>query len=716
MAVIVVGDVDPVRVTQWIRGQFAALPRPLPPRPRPVVTLPDHAEPYVSVVSDSEATRSEVTVLYQQPLRPHTTTAAYRQDLVAHLYVAMLNERLADVARRADAPFLEADTHQEPFMRSAEAYLLHARVSDGGIVRGLGGVLGEVVRAKQHGFTAAELERARRTMLRDVDEEEADRAKLQSSGYADAYVTQFLTGRPRLAVDADVALSRTLISTIALDEIDALPSRWLTDSDRVILASAPAKAGVMPQPDALLAAYDSVTRQRLPAYVERVDSTPLIPHPPTPGRVVTEQRDSATGVRVWTLANGIRVLVKSTDYSPDEVRLGGYRRGGTSLAPDSLWIVARHAAGIVRQGGLGGFDESALGKRLAGRAVQAGVSIDDYYENVSGAASPRDLETMLQLVYLSFTAPRADTAAYRTYRTQMRSTLADRGASPQAAYVDTARAMFAQHHPRARPATAAWADSLDLDRALAFYHSRFDDASGFTFVVVGAVDADTLRPLVERYLGSLPSLGRTHAWRDVGIRPPDTVVVQTIRRGTEPQSRAQIGFSGPFTPSPDEEMAGHALANVLQLRLTERLRQQIGGAYAPSVSFDATLAPVPIYILSLGFGAAPDRLHELTDATFAEIARLRSDGPTADELHIVVEGLRRRHETEVLTNGYWMAQVRRADERGESLAGITRYEPLLHGLTAERLCQAAQRYLDLHRYVQLSLYPESGTTQTGTTP
>ena len=332
------------------------------------------------------------------------------------------------------------------------------------------------------------------------------------------------------------------------------------------------------------------------------------------------------------------------------------------------------------------------------------MEVGEFHESVSGYAAPRDLETMLQLVYLYFTAPRRDSVAWEAYRERAREAFRDRAASPDAAFADTLRSALTQRHPRARPLTAAAVDSLNLDRALAVKRDRFADAGDFTFYLVGALNPDSIRPLVERYLGGLPSAGRREASRDRGVRTPAGVVRKSVRRGVEPQARTQVVFSGPAEWERRNVALLRTLADALEIRLRDRLREELGGTYGVGVAASSRREPRPEFRLVVDFSAAPDRLDELSRALFAELEEVKRTGVTEADLAKVREQHRRERETQLRENDFWMSQIVQYDAGGWELSAIAA-PPLSQTFTPADVRDAARRFLHTGRYVQVSLFP-----------
>jgi len=312
---------------------------------------------------------------------------------------------------------------------------------------------------------------------------------------------------------------------------------------------------------------------------------------------------------------------------------------------------------------------------------------------------------MFQLVYLYFTAPRRDEDAYSALLDRFRANLVNRGSTPAAHFSDTLQITLSQGHPRARPPGMYLLDEMDLDRSLAFYRDRFEDASDFTFVIVGAIDLAAIRPLVETYLGGLPSTGRDESWRDHDIRPPSGVVEKVVRYGIEPRSQTQIMIAGPFTDRREDAYALGSLADALELRLMDVLREELGGTYGVGTSASVSLRPEPRYTFAIGFGAAPERLEELTDAVFEQIRILAEEGPPSEDVEKIREQQRRARETSLRENSFWAGQILAYHRDGRSLEDIVTFDRLLATLSVDLIRTAARNWLDTGEYIRVSLYP-----------
>jgi zinc protease len=707
MAVVAVGDFDPARMVELIRDRFSAIPAVASPRPRTVYPVPDHDSTFIVVSTDPEATSSEVLVYYKQPARQMITLRDYRRALVEHLYNRMLNERLSEMTRRPGSPFIQAFSGQGSIVRTKEVYVLGAVVENGGIARGLEAVLTEAERVDRFGFTASELERAKSNLMRGIERAFNERDKSNSSQFVAEYVNHFLQDEPFPGIEAEFAITKWFLPQIGLEEVNGLAREWITDRNRVIVARSPEKEGVTaPSEEELASVFARARRANVAAYVDSSASAPLFGERPSPARIVSQKRDTVLGTFEWKFANGLRVIAKPTDFKADEILFTGYSPGGSSRAPDRDYFNASAAATLVQLGGLGQFNQTELRKKLAGVAVAMGPYIARDQEGFRGSAAPGDLETALQLVHLAAVSPRADTSAYTAFISNLRGVLANRGASPEAAFEDTVTVTLTQHHPLTRPLTVERLSELDLQVALRIYRDRFADMGDFTFVFVGNLDVDSLRTMTASYLGTLPSSGRKETWRDLGIRQPTGVVERVVTKGLEPRARTQIVFNGPFEYTPQNRYLLQSLAEVLSISLRERLREELGATYGVSVTASTSRIPRGEYGFTIDYGSSPERAEELSRVIFAYLDTVRASGADTSAVSKVRESHLRSRETSLRQNGYWLSQIAFHDQTGEDPLAILTIRPMVDRLSSRSMGEAARRWLLPRRYVKVTLLPE----------
>jgi zinc protease len=711
MAVVAVGDADPLRVERLIRERFSKLTRPVGARARPAVPVPPNEQTLVSIATDPEQQVSTLYVLYKRPSRTERLVSDYRRSLVGELYNFMLNQRLSEIARKPDAPFSVASSSYGGFVRATDVYQLVATVKDGGLVKGLEAVLTEARRVDQHGFLPAELDRAKATTLRAYESAYAERDKSESADYVSEYLAHYLTGDPSPGISWEYRQVQRILPTVTLTEVNALGREWISDRNRVVAVAAPEKAGVaVPTEAELLRVFGTVDGATVAAWTETVSDAPLVGEKPATGAIASESRVDELGMTEWTLSNGVRVLLKPTTFKADEVLMRAWSPGGSSLVPDADVPSATLATTVVERGGVATFNAIELNKKLSGKQASVSPFIDDVSQGFSGRASPKDLETLFQLVYLKFVAPRRDEAAFNAFKSQVAPFFANRANNPEATFSDTILVTMAQHHPRARPISQPLLDDVKYSRAFEIYKERFADASGMTFLFVGSFTLEAMRPLVEKWLAVLPSKGRKETWRDVGVRSPTGVIERTVRQGVEPKAQSLVLFTGTVDYTPETRYALRSLGEYLEMRLLENLREALGGTYSVGVSGQVSKYPLSEYTVSVSFGSAPERTDSLFGTVMAVIDSTKAGNITASDVEKIREQQQRTMEVSVKENGYWLGNISARLENGEDPRGLLKYGDFIKGLSADQIRDAARRFLDAKNYARFTLLPARPTT------
>jgi zinc protease len=707
MAVVAVGDFDKAKIEELIKKHFAPLSVPLGAPVRPAYPIPDHDETLFAIAADKEATQSVVAVYHKLPLAEQSTVGAYRRMLVERLFNDMLNDRLSEIAQKPEPPFLGAVSSRGRFVGTKDVYVLSALVGEGGIPRGLRALYTEGERVARFGFTATELERRKSESMRYFERAVTEKETQDSGAYVEEFTRAFLEGEPTPGIQFEYDLHKQYMPGISLEEVNALAREWMTDRNRVIMANLPEKPGVAAPTEAALAAVlEEVKSAEIAPYEDTTTDAPLLAAPPEPGTVVARREIDAIGATEWTLSNGARVVLKPTGFKEDEILFRALSAGGISLAEDRSLVPANTADQVVAAGGLGEFSAVSLEKKLAGKAVQIQPSIDELEEGLAGNASPKDAQTLFELIHLTFTAPRPDPVVFDVIKTQLKTFLENRTQSPESVFSDTLRTTMQRDQPRFRPMTVDEIPEMSLEKSLAFYRDRFADASDFTFFFVGNLDLERIEPLVCTYLASLPSIHRKETWKDWRVPPPEGVVTKTVEKGVEPKSLTAIVFSGPFANNAGNRAHIRAAAQVLEARLRKLLREKLSGTYDVRVSPGYSKIPREEFRMSIDLGTDPARIDEMSEAIFREIKALRKKGPTAKEVEEIKLAESRDFETSSRQNGWWLSQISERYRVGEDPAGIVRLPESFGLLTQASVKAAARAYFDLTRYVQVTLYPE----------
>jgi len=709
MAVIVVGDIDPAGIEALVRTRFGAIPTPAETAPAVDRLIPPNVEPLYSVATDPEAQGWTVSVVYKRPIEIDRTVEEYRRSLVQDLVVQMLNLRLAEIARRSDAPFLAASAGGSRLGRSVSVFQIGATVPEGGLADGLAALAIEGRRMERFGFTAGELARARASLLASYERAFKERDTTESARYAAEYVRAALEQEAIPGMAFEYRMASELVPAVTLEDVAAEAARLVHDDNRLVLVVAPEKNGQpVPIQTSLAAVLHTASAAAIEPWRESTAGRVLVEEVPAPGRVTGRRTIPEIGTTVLTLANGVEVWLKPTDFKTDQVLFSAQAPGGLSLAGEEHFREASLATALVGVGGLGEFSPVDLSKMLAGAIAQASPSVSTYTHGVSGAASPADLETALQLNYLTFTAPNLSAEAFDLLKRRLTAMLANQSENPRSVFGERVEQVNTSGHYTADAPAPADVPGLDLEAMRGFYQARFRNAADFQFFFVGAFDLDETVPLIERWIGGLPSTGtRSTTIKDMAIRFPDGVVREEVRKGREPASQTIMSF---FADTGLDELEMHrarAAASLVGMRLREILREQLGGTYGVGV-FYRNLLPQPKYgAMTVQFGSAPENVGTLTGAVIAEIQRLVKEGPTADDVAKVQEMERRALETSVRENQYWIGSLQSVALLGWDPAGIARRGDRIETLSVAVLHKAISMYFPLDRRTVVTLLPDA---------
>ncbi|HEX6973758.1 MAG TPA: insulinase family protein [Vicinamibacterales bacterium] len=711
MAVIVVGDIDRDAVVEKIKARFSGLTNPSPERPRPAFDVPEQPGTRYAIVTDKETTATAVELSNLRPARNQGTVGGYRDLMLDQLFAAMLGARLDEMTQRENPPFLRAaaDRSLFPTPRTKDEASLQALVANDGVAQGLDALVTELHRVAQFGFTATELARAKQARMAGYERIVTESPDRESESRADEYTRNFLQGEALPTIWQELAFQRRFVPDITLASINALTTDWFPEKNRLVVVAAPDAPGVvLPDQAQLAAVVKSASSKKLTAYEDVASGQSLMDAPPARGSIVKTTMRAEAGITEWTLSNGATVVLAPTKLKEDQVLFRAFAPGGMSLASDADFISARVADSVVAAGGVGSFSAVMLDKILAGKAVGVSPFINEISQGVGGGSTPQDLETLFQLIYLRFTAPRADPAVFAAMQAQARALLANQQASPDVVFNQAIDAALSGNSPRRAPETPATVSQWNLAKAMAFYKARFADAANFTFVFVGSFTPETIKPLVETYIASLPATGAKETWRDLGITLPSGVVEKTIEKGIAPKSQVAIVFSGPFEYDPAHLLALRTMTLVLQSRLLDTIRQELGGTYSITATPDADKFPRPEYTVRIEWTCDPARTDTLVKRVFDEIEFVKGTPFNSGQMGIIREALTRDFEKNSEENGYLLREISRRYEQGDTsdLAAVRSIAGQVNSLTGAAIQRAARTYLNTENYVKVIQTPE----------
>ncbi len=704
MAVIAVGDFDPEAMEKEITARFGNLVSEGTKRPREAVAVPHEHPTAVTIATDPELPFSDVQVIDKMDHRPELTKADYRRMIVENLYHSMLRARFSQLAQDPAAPFTGAGSYTSSLTRTADGFVRSASAKQGRTAEALTLLVREIERVEQHGFTEGELDRARSETLASAETSAAEWAKTPSDQIADEMTRHFFEREQMPGRLVELELNRAVLPTVTLAELNHLAATWGSDKGRVISISGPATAK-LPTEQEVRALFAAASKDKVEPWKDEA-ARPLLTKLPTPGKVVSSTRDTGADATVWTLSNGVRVIVKLTSFQNDSIEIQGWKPGGTSLVPDL--VNGRFASAVVATGGAGDLDATALQKAMMGKIAWISVGLGEMSESVRGSTRPADLETAMQLMYQRLTAPRRDERAFAAWKDDQLEWARNRRMLAEVSFYEDMEAVRSKNHPRRQPTTPELLAKVDLDKAHAVWRSRFADFTGATFVFVGNVDLAKLQPLVEQYLASLPAAGKKDKWKDVGITYAAGKVSKEIVQGSEPKSYVSMTFGAPEKWSRDAARDARVLAMVLQIRLREVLREDMGGVYGVRSSVSLSREPTMRREATISFGCDPANVEKLRDAALGVLRTIQKEGTSAEILSKVTEQLKRARETDAKENWWWGSQLREAYWYGEDFTTVSDLSGLLARVTSDRVKASAKQFFSEKHLVFGVLRPAGG--------
>ena len=449
---------------------------------------------------------------------------------------------------------------------------------------------------------------------------------------------------------------------------------------------------------------------KIEAYTEKVSDAPLLAVIPVSTKVSRRTDNNVTGYTELTFGNGVTMVLKPTDYKNDEIILSAFSPGGISLYPVSDVMSATIASTIISQSGLGDYNYIDLQKKLSGNTAKLSPYINELREGVSGSCSPKDLETMLQLNYLYFTNTRKDESAFNSYISRLKNSIKPLRSTPQIIFQDTLSKIISMNSPRVvNIPSDAQLDQINLDRLVSIFKERFADASDFTYLMVGNFKVDDVIPLLEKYIGGLPSIKRKENWKDVTPGFPKGLVVVEVPKNSEPQSQVAMVWKGDFKWNDEDRQGFTMLMNILSIKCRESMREDQGGVYGVSISGSATKLPVPKYTIQSAWGCNPDNIKKLTQTVLDEMEKIKNDGPTEIDLGKVKETLIRDRESRMKENSFWLSAIQNQYINGDRILSLEEYKTFVNSFDNGKIKNIANMYLNTKAYVQVALTPAPAT-------
>jgi zinc protease len=709
-AVIAVGDFDVNEVEQLIKENFSGLTNPANPRQRLSYDLPDNVEPLVKIITDPEQQYNVAQIMYKQRGNVVKTTTDYKKSMIHGMINSMLGARIQEIMQKGNAPFIQAQSafgaYQGGLVPNLNAFQSVAVSSSGATLeKAFTAVLAENERMNKYGFTQSELDVAKKNITAGNEMRLKEKDKTASASLVKRYLNHFLSGTSIPSTEYSYELTNKLLSEITLADVNTIAKTLITKDNQIILVQAPEKEKAnLPSEAQLLAALKNASNN-VTAYVDNSVNKPLLDKKPIAGKIISEQKNEKVGVTTLTLNNGIKVLLKPTDFKNDQIIFNSFSKGGTSLATDAN-IQSASAVSLIPASGVGDFNPTQLNKLLAGNTGRAGAYVNSLYQGYNGSAAPKDIETAFQMVYAYATNPRKDAEIFNKNISDFRVTLENKSADPESVFSDTVEAVLSSYHKRAMPTTIADLDKISLDEAYNFYKDRFADNSEQTFVIVGSFNIETIKPLIETYIASLPALNKKQNFVDNGIYPPKGKVSKTVYKGLEDKASVQLYIHGDYDYNVETNMQLDALKAALENKILERLREKESGVYSPNVELSVSKYPKAHYYFTISFSCSTANVEKLIAAALDEVQHIKENGATTDDIMKFKSEEQRQQELSLRNNSFWLNYLSNREKYGDDLDQILSTKERLDKVTVETSKVAAQKFLSDDNYIRLVLMPQ----------
>ncbi len=698
--IIIIGDVDVNEVENHLKSIFEDIPAPINPAERTRFQVADNAEPIVSICTDPEETNYNISLYYKHdivPFEERGDVQYWLKGYIDQLVSTMYNNRMEELTQKANPPFIFGYGYYGTFFvsdtKDAWTGLAYAKDKDG-IDEALTAIVAENKRMQQYGFTASEFERAKADLMKQIENQYDERDKQETSRYFYPILNHFLTNEPLLGIENEYMLLGQIMPMLPVEAINQYAKELIREDNIVITLTAPEKEGeVLPTKEELLALFNKAKEIEVEPYKETVSNEPLIATLPVKGAIESKKHDDTFDATILTLKNGVKVIYKPTHFKDDEILMSAYSFGGYSVMDQSDPYTLQQLNELAGLGGLGNFSAIDLPKVLAGKKVHVSGNVNTFTENVSGSCSVKDLETMMQLIYLSFGTPRSDEEAYQSFITRTKAMLANIESNPDVAFSDNLIFALFDNHPLRKRMKAEDYDKVDYAKALKLYADRFKDANNFVFTFVGNIDPETFEPLVEQYIGALKTKKNDETWTANVPAITDKDVTSHYTKAMEnPKVTCYMVYNGDMEFNRKNQLTMQVLSDVMDIVYTEKIREDEGGTYGVGVNASLNNRPKESFMFLIGFNTNKEMYEKLMGIAKAELQNMANQGPRPEDLKKVKEFLIKKHAEDLESNRYWMNCIQTQDSDGYN--PMANYNEIINGISSSDVANMAKAVLN----------------------
>ena len=709
--IIIIGDINVDETEKKIKDLFSQIKLDENRAERVYFPVPDNKEPIVTIATDPEAHNTQIMVFYKHEPMPKDlkkTQAGYISNYITDMAATMLNERFSEIAQKPNAPFIRASAYNGNYFvsKTKDAWTLFGASADDKVKDALASMIRESERAKRFGFTASEYDRARTNFLKSLENSYNNRDKERNSSYAQEYVSSFVEGEPIPGIEYEYQMMQMVAPQIPVEVINQAMAQMIIDNNMVIAVTGPEKEGlVYPSKEELQNTIKAVGSEKIEAYVEEVSTEPLITTPPTPGKIVKTETDKAFDATRWTLSNGVKVVLKKTQFKDDEILMVASSIGGTSQYAVQDPINTKVMGQVMTLGGVGNFSATQLPKALAGKNASARPFISLTTQGFSGSSSIKDFETMLQLVYLYFTAPRSDKEAFTSYLQRSEAQMKNMEAEPMVAFQDKIIHTLYGDNPLMKRLKVEDLKKIDYNQIMKMYKQAFFNPGSFTFTFVGNIDEEAVKPFILQYLGSMKGQDITNEFIKVPLdvkRGKNEVVFE--REMKNPKAAVFNAINGKMDRNMKNELTMSLFDQILDIVYTEKVREDEGGTYGVNTSGSISRYPENETTLEISFDTNPEKMEHLNKIIHAELQGIAKNGPRVADFNKVKEYMVKKYSEDIKENKYWLSNLNTKYLYGEDY--YSNYLTTLNAITAKDVQEFAKKLLSQGNEAIVVMMPE----------
>lgn len=710
-AVIVVGDVDVNQIEAKIKSIFGEIPAPAQPTQKPLIQIPENEKPHIGILTDPEATTSMIEILWRTqpvPRELRATDAAFVQELITNIIGDVMAERFNDITSKPDAPFLQAQLSIGGLCESSDAVQGAVVFKDGEALKAFKAYMIEVEKMKRYGFNEGELERAKENIKSRLEKAVAAADSRKNSELVNPILNSFFNNAYNMEPNTELQLAQAIMAQLPAAVFQQLIPQLITDKNCVVISKAPQRENlVQPTEEQLAAIIEEVKSAEIAANVEEVSNEPLLDASALKGSASGEITDGLHGSRTWELANGVKVVVLKTEHKKDQIMIDLVKEGGRSLIEteelpsfdDNIWMLFR------QNSGLSSFSGTQLKKMLTGKNVNCSPYISKFFNGVSAESTPKDLETAFQLIYLHFANPRFDNDEFQLGITQLAAILPNLQSQPSFKFQAAVAKTVYGNNPRQIVISDEVLAKANLATVETVYRRLFNGVKGATLYVVGNIEPDSVKPLIEKYIGSIAADNKTSEWQDRKEYFVEGNVVEHFNVAMETPKTTVFHLYTADTPySVKNEVMLDACKQLLDMVFTETLRESEGGTYGAGVSVVLRREPKESAVIQVAFETNPEQAENLAKMAHDGVVKVLADGVPADKLAKIVENFKKNVPEQRISNRYWMSVLKDWNEHNEDYDKL--YEEAVSQITSENLVNALKSVLDSGNFIEIMMSPE----------